>query len=755
MKRLSLLLLLVLFSCTKDPVMYDITISATEGGTVSPQSGSFEEGSSVTLTATPNAEYEFTKWSNGSTQNPLVLTVTSDLTIQATFTKKQYELTISKEGEGTVNEKVINSGKGYDSGTKIELTAVPAGEWVFAGWSGDVTSTDNPLQVTISSPKNIKAKFVKRKYPLTINIEGQGTVTEEIVNTGRTTEYDSGTTVRLTAQASEGWEFFEWSGVINSKDLSVQLSIDAAKTVNAVFLRTTYKISITGNVSPFLENIEIDLSLNLNQYQNPIWTPTIFWYDSRELSQINQWSAGTSFLTKDFNNDGFTDLFVSFMSSEEEKVPFKLYLYDNSSKSFLDKSTLIKNNVGQSFNRKSMSADINGDGILDFISVSHPEKNNLEFSYFDLTLSYQNEWEQRNIETRSRFDNNEKSGYYHGFAIGDIDNDNDIDIVMGMWHNSIEGITSYLNDGSGNLTTKKAIILQDGNDISEHLSFTQELIDFNNDGCLDLIYWGDSNVRMKYGNCDGTFGPNFESIQINFAWDYKAWDIDRDGFKDLIIYKNGGPQEKEFYVYKNTVINGKSNFELKNRYSVPLFNGSYFELKDLNKDGKIDIVPQGPFFGYDDFNLIDGYTNPYYSITPTLFSGSEFEFSIRNYPIITSVEKINYDNDSKTLSWVTSLTASHDNPTEAYDIYNTRGTINKWHIYYSDLPFTFINENNVKKLSIEQSNMNVSTNLNWESTFKFDISEILTDKLYLRIGHLDSNGVEGNLSYMVLLEKEN
>ena len=263
MKRLSLLLLLVLFSCTKDPVMYDVTISSTEGGIVSPQSGSFEEGSSVTLTATPNAEYEFTKWSNGSTQNPLVFTVTSDLSIQATFTKKQYELTISKEGEGTVNEKVINSGKGYDSGTKIELTAVPAVEWVFAGWSGDVTSTDNPLQVTISSPKNIKAKFVKRKYPLTINIEGQGTVTEEIVNTGRTTEYDSGTTVRLTAQASEGWKFVGWTGDIESIDLSLEINIVEPLEITAIFIRQTNQVSITiignGKVNNVIEDYSIEL----------------------------------------------------------------------------------------------------------------------------------------------------------------------------------------------------------------------------------------------------------------------------------------------------------------------------------------------------------------------------------------------------------------------------------------------------------------------------------------------------------------
>lgn len=235
MKRLSLLLLLALFSCTQDPVMFNITVTTSEGGEVSLLSGSYEEGSSVTITATPSAEYLFTGWSNGSTDNPLVLTVTSDLTIQASFTKKQYELTISKEGEGAVSEKVINTGKGYDSGTKVELTAVPAGEWVFAGWSGDITSNDNPLQVTISSPKNIKAKFVKRKYPLTVNIEGQGTVTEEVVSTGKTTEYDSGTTVRLTAQASEGWEFTGWTGELSGNNNTQQLFINNTKVVGAIF----------------------------------------------------------------------------------------------------------------------------------------------------------------------------------------------------------------------------------------------------------------------------------------------------------------------------------------------------------------------------------------------------------------------------------------------------------------------------------------------------------------------------------------
>jgi hypothetical protein len=254
-------------------VLYDVTISATEGGIVTPQSGTFEEGSSVTLTATPSAEYEFAKWSNGSTENPLVFTVTSDLSIQATFIKKQYELTISKEGEGTVNEKVINTGKGYDSGTKIELTAVPAGEWVFAGWSGDVTSTENPLQVTISSPKNIKAKFVKRKYPLTINIEGQGTVTEEIVSAGRTTEYDSGTTVRLTAQASEGWEFIEWRGDVNSNEYILTINLNKSITTTAIFIEKQPNNRIVLDFYDIPEDQDFDhvffsLSPGWNQFNN-------------------------------------------------------------------------------------------------------------------------------------------------------------------------------------------------------------------------------------------------------------------------------------------------------------------------------------------------------------------------------------------------------------------------------------------------------------------------------------------------------
>ena len=50
----------------------------------------------------------------------------------------------------------------------------------------------------MSSNQTITSSFEKRKHPLTINIEVERTVTEEIISDGRTTtEYNSGSVVKL------------------------------------------------------------------------------------------------------------------------------------------------------------------------------------------------------------------------------------------------------------------------------------------------------------------------------------------------------------------------------------------------------------------------------------------------------------------------------------------------------------------------------------------------------------------------------
>ena len=170
---LSLISLLVLIlSCSKDTVKttptpeptpkFSLVIAASEGGSVNSTGGTYDRGTKVTVTATPDGEYLFESWSDGSTENPREITVTSNLDLTANFIKKKYSLTVSIEGEGTVTEEVLVQGSvsDYNSGTKVRLKATATGEWsYFAGWTGDLESEENEIIVDINQPMSLTVKF--------------------------------------------------------------------------------------------------------------------------------------------------------------------------------------------------------------------------------------------------------------------------------------------------------------------------------------------------------------------------------------------------------------------------------------------------------------------------------------------------------------------------------------------------------------------------------------------------------------------
>ncbi|MFQ3351440.1 MAG: surface protein, partial [Candidatus Marivariicella framensis] len=239
MRRILLLALLIVFSCSKDePPRYLLSVSASLGGAVSTTGGDYAEGKSVTITATANPEYQFVNWSNGSTQNPLTVTVMADQVLSANFVKVKYGLTLSTQGEGTVSEELISSGRvDYNSGSVVRLTATPAVGYSFTGWTGDLTSTDNPVEVDINSAKAITAVFDQIVVSLQVDIEGEGEVLEELV-ASRSTDYYYGDTVTLTPQAGEGSGFVSWSGDIGDLDPTqtpLELTLTESKTIQANF----------------------------------------------------------------------------------------------------------------------------------------------------------------------------------------------------------------------------------------------------------------------------------------------------------------------------------------------------------------------------------------------------------------------------------------------------------------------------------------------------------------------------------------
>lgn len=246
---LGLIIPILLFVSCKQEVYFTIStkVQPDDGGSiiVTPSSGTVLEQTSVTFMANPNNEFVFTGWSGdlSGTENPKTVIASSNLNVVANFTLKSYQLSLSVEGDGAINEQVISAKTDYSSGTVVELTAKPAEHWLFDHWEGDLSENKNPAQITVSSAKSVKAVFVKKMYDLTVEVIGEGAVSEKVVET-KSGSYQEGTVVELTAQPSEHWLFDHWEGDLTGNKNPAQITVASAKSVKAVFVTKMYDLTI-------------------------------------------------------------------------------------------------------------------------------------------------------------------------------------------------------------------------------------------------------------------------------------------------------------------------------------------------------------------------------------------------------------------------------------------------------------------------------------------------------------------------------
>lgn len=271
---ISTVLLMLMTNCSDDdPIRYRLTTTVTpaETGTITPVSGMYNEGTEIELQATPIAEYLFKNWEGdaGGNNNPLKIIMLEDKNITAVFEKINYSLDIEIIGEGTVNQEIVvtkSSSTDYESGTTVQLTAVPNNEWKFVAWSGDHTGTENPMQIKMDQARNLTATFEKVSYALSIEVEGNGTVNEEIIQAKSSTDYESGTEVRLTAVPDAEWMFVSWSGDYTGTENPIELKMYQAKSIRAKFEKVSYELAmeIQGNGTVKEEIIQVTPN-----YMNP------------------------------------------------------------------------------------------------------------------------------------------------------------------------------------------------------------------------------------------------------------------------------------------------------------------------------------------------------------------------------------------------------------------------------------------------------------------------------------------------------
>jgi hypothetical protein len=144
----------------------------------------------------------------------------------------------------------------FMKGESVQLVAKPGAEYLFKEWKGSLLGDLNPSMLVIDTDKRVTAVFQRRKYPLALEIEGEGTVDESIVTLapeGRITNYSSGTVVRLKANPVEGWLFKSWAGDNTSSVNPLDVKVDKGVSLKAIFEKAIVKLTVKIDAGGTLE----------------------------------------------------------------------------------------------------------------------------------------------------------------------------------------------------------------------------------------------------------------------------------------------------------------------------------------------------------------------------------------------------------------------------------------------------------------------------------------------------------------------
>jgi uncharacterized repeat protein (TIGR02543 family) len=289
------------------PKEYTLVILKIGEGTItkSPIQATYHLGDQVQLIATPAAGWLFAGWTGDVTSSSTQVTLTIDETpeVTATFTQEQYSLTVTSSPEDGGSVGKSPAGPTYTYGTVVTLTATANAGFHFTGWSGALTGTANPTQITITGNMIVTAHFERNTVTLTLNVNptGTGSITPSPAG-----PYYYGDTVQLTANPIAGYLFDRWTGDLTGSTNPASITLNGDKSVTANFIQNpTQTLLSTGfDGSPWDEGF--------NFWGNPPWGRATDQYSSSPASVKAVSSNQGPFSSNPLNAQGATAIIVSF-----------------------------------------------------------------------------------------------------------------------------------------------------------------------------------------------------------------------------------------------------------------------------------------------------------------------------------------------------------------------------------------------------------------------------------------------------------
>jgi len=145
---------------------------------------------------------------------------------------QSYTLTVNATNTGTVAVTPARANNSYFAGETVTLLAEEKPALKFDNWSGDLTGTTNPQNITMNANKTVTANFsVISTYKVNVTTAGIGTVTLSPAGG----EYPSGTVVTVTAATLMGSTFQGWTGDLTGTTASQQITVNGNKNITATF----------------------------------------------------------------------------------------------------------------------------------------------------------------------------------------------------------------------------------------------------------------------------------------------------------------------------------------------------------------------------------------------------------------------------------------------------------------------------------------------------------------------------------------
>ena len=612
MKKLSILLIsltILIYSCSSNdddtspppsvvqtpepttPTQYTLTVTSGEGGTVSTQGGTYDEGTEVTITATPDEGYVFTGWSDGSTNNSISIEVNQNTTLTASFVP-DYQVINIGENKLFIDKTNIPDGDNFKLITQvvtstgnIKLYFENVLDWVnnpvssqtkLIKWSGTNDSLKNPILV---EPNN---QIIK---PIVGNLYNYLDEEYDIPFI-----YSWSKQMHFTHNKPMGWEgnFLDYEGDGTPDLFALRNNNDGSKDFVVV------------GYNPFNRKYWIKKEINL--------------IESLNFDPIDSLNTGTS-IVGDFNNDNTLDFFGNAHGEwgvEGGNTSSNIFFQGPMFVSISDgmgnySSTIIDEEKYLRFPGSLKTVDWNMDGNLDvFASMPYAiylNNGDNTFTKIDISESIQPQLEWSSI------------------AFDDLNNDGIVDIVganfnmqithgfgMEIYYGNPDGSFEYetvyhplynqLWNGSDDLT----IIDVDGDGFKEILTYN--MIELH----IDLGRDYDVSEMREFKSTGNGYSLNTES-NYNLTIRHRgasnsttAWDYDGDGDLDIFLQSDDDTRTLSVHELFDEIPMGS----LYNQF----LKMEYITAEDFNN---CNSYITGFFFENDNGSLVKRYFNELYS----------------------------------------------------------------------------------------------------------------------------------------------